>query len=222
MRSTPSAPHGTGLAPAAEAAGSVADSTTDLADLFVLLAAAFAPPPAALRGRDWCESLADDLSDLGAALEMDTAAAERALRESAVGPLAGERWLVEYSRLFLVPPVPVTLNTGIYLEGGLAGVSAQMMAQCYATAGFVQREAFRDLPDHVAIQLEFVGALLDRAVAGDGEAVAMAREFAEGFIVHWAEPLQRACAKAVERSSAVATYLTLAEVLEAAVDRLLK
>jgi len=208
------------LAPA-EAERSVAYSATDLADLFVLLAAAFAPPPAALTGRDWCETLADDLSDLGAALAIDTATTARALRETAGGPLAEEPWLVEYSRLFLVPPVPVTLNTGIYLEGGLAGVSAQMMAQCYATAGFVQRESFRDLPDHVAIQLEFVGALLERAARADVDAFAMAHEFADGFVTHWVRPLQAACAKGIGRFPAATVYAGLAGLTAGAVDRIL-
>ncbi len=218
----PSAPLASVLATAAEPAPAGADQASDLADLFVLLAAAFAPPPAALATRNWCEPLAADLADLGGALALDTAAAEQSLREVAGGPLAGEPWLVEYSRLFLVPPVPVTLNTGIYLEGGLAGVSAQMMAQCYATAGFAQRESFRDLPDHVAIQLEFIAALLGRWAAGDDDALAMAREFSDGFVSHWTEPLYAACTKAAARHPAAGVYAELAAVLREATDRLVR
>lgn len=206
----------------AEPVRSGAERASDLADLFVLLAAAFAPPPAALTARDWCEPLAADLAELGGALELDTAAAERSLRATAAGPLAGEPWLVEYSRLFLVPPVPVTLNTGLYLEGSLAGASAQMMAQCYAAAGFTQRETFRDLPDHVAIQLEFVAALLERGAPGDEDAAAMAQEFAEGFVAHWAPLLQRACATAAAEHSAAAVYAELARLLETATETLLR
>jgi TorA maturation chaperone TorD len=119
-----------------------------------------------------------------------------------------------------VPPVPVTLNTGIYLEGGLAGVSAQMMANCYTTAGLAQKENFRDLPDHVAIQLEFVGALLGRYADGDADALAMACEFTEGFVVHWIEPLRGACLKASASQPAAGVYAALAGVLAAAVDRI--
>jgi TorA maturation chaperone TorD len=216
----PSALLGSASVPTAEPEAGAGPDAAELADLFVLLAAAYAPPPAALATRDWCRPLAADLEDLGFALGLDTAAATRALRETADGPLATEPWLVEYSRLFLVPPVPVTLNTGIYLEGGLAGVSAQMMAQCYATAGFAQRENFRDLPDHVAIQLEFVGALLGRHADGDADALAMAFEFTEGFVVHWLEPLRAACVKASASQPAAGVYAALAEVLPAAVDRI--
>jgi TorA maturation chaperone TorD len=205
---------------AAEPAPSADAAAADLADLFVLLAAAFAPPPAALATREWCEPLAADLRDLGLALDLDTAAAQRALRDAANGPLAGEPWLVEYSRLFLVPPVAVTLNTGIYLEGGLAGVSAQMMRQCYATAGFAQREGFRDLPDHVAIQLEFVGALLGRHADGEADSLAMACEFADGFVAHWVGPLHDACLKSAATHPAAGVYAALAEVLQAATDRI--
>jgi len=211
----PSALLATASAPAAEAVPAAA-----LADLFAVLAAAFAPPPAALSVRDWCEPLAADLAELGGTLALDTAAAQRSLREFALGPLAGEPWMVEYSRLFLVPPVPVTLNTALYLEGALGGASAQMMAQCYAAAGFSQRETFRDLPDHAAMQLEFLSALLERGAAGDDDALAMAQEFAAGFVAHWAPLLRRACVDAAATDPASAVYSELARLLEAAIDRL--
>lgn len=194
----------------------------DLADLFMLLAAAFAPPPAAMTTRDWCEPLLADLEDLGRGLAVDTAAARRALQEAASGPLTNDPWLVEYSRLFLVPPVAATLNTGIYLEGGLAGVSSQMMAQCYATGGFSQREDFRDLPDHVAIQLEFIGALLGRHVEGDADGLPMAQEFCRDFVAHWVRPLRSTLTKAADAHPAAVVYAGLADVLLAATDRLLQ
>jgi len=191
-------------------------------DLLHCLARAFLPPPADLPARAWCEALADDLTDLARELELDIAAAIISLRRLESEPASDEPWLVEYSRLFLVPPTPVTLNTGIYLEGGLAGVSAQMMAQCYESAGFAQREAFRDLPDHAAIQLEFVGALLERSAGDDRDALAMAREFAEGFVAHWVGPLRAACLEASAAYPAAAVYATLADVLRAATDRILE
>lgn len=211
-----SAPLGSALA--AEPAGA---ARPEAADLLYCLAAAFLPPPAELTGRAWCHALAVDLDELGAELELDAAAAIQTLRQMAATPAADEPWLVEFSRLFLVPPVAVTLNTGIYLEGGLGGASAQMMTQCYAVAGFAPREDFHDLPDHVAIQLEFVAALLERAAGGDADAEAMAVEFVDGFVRHWLEPLRLACERAADRNPAASVYASLAAFMRAALDALL-
>ena len=197
-----------------------ADAPTDflgaeLADLFFCLAAAFLPPPAQVDTRAWCESLAGDLSDLGASLGIDTTAAAAALRGTAEKADAAEPWLIAYSRLFLVPPVPVTLNTGMYLEGSLGGISAQMIEQCYTTAGFSRREAFRDLPDHVGTQFEFIGALLERA---DEDAAAMAQEFSDKFIRHWIDPLHAALTRVAERDAAARAYAALTRAAQAALD----
>lgn len=205
-------------ASASVAADEAAPSTGAAADLFLTLAAAFTAPPARMSASDWSVPLAADLEELGDALDLDTAAAARTLRSLADERGADESWLVDYSRLFLVPPVPVTLNTGIYLEGSLGGSSAQMMQQCYGVAGFAVRETFRDLPDHVAIQLEFVAALLQRAEAADDDARDMAREFIDAFIVHWVEPLHAACGKAAVRDRAARVYALLVDVLRQAVD----
>lgn len=221
MPCIPSALRASASVPAVDEVANADATKSGLADVFLLLAAAFAPPPAGLTTRDWCELLAADLEDAGLAVGIDTTVVRTALREAASGPESAEPWLVEYSRLFLVPPVAATLNTGIYLEGGLAGTSAQMMSQCYATAGFAKRETFRDLPDHVAIQLEFVGALLERSALIDNDAFAMAREFADGFVTHWVQPLQAACARAVNRCPAAEVYAGLAGLTAGAVDRLL-
>jgi TorA maturation chaperone TorD len=211
---------GSALAPQADAAAAVAPlASPELADLFLVLAAAFAPPPPGLSSAAWCGSLADDLGELGAALALETSDAVAALVRAAAGPLGEEPWLVRYSRLFLVPPVTVTLNTGIYLEGGLGGTASQMMAQCYAVAGFERSESFRDLPDHVAIQLEFVAALLGRAFEGDPDSRDMASEYSQAFLHHWIDPLRRACERSAAGDPAAAAYAALAGVLGQAAQR---
>lgn len=197
--------------------GSVAaEEASAAADLFLTLAAAFAAPPAQMTAHDWSLPLAADIEEFGAELGLDTARAARTLRAIASERSAAEPWLVDYSRLFLVPPVRVTLNTGMYLEGALGGTSAQMLLQCYAVAGFQVRDTFRDLPDHVAIQLEFVAALLQRAEAGDETARDMAREFVEAFVAHWIDPLAAACAKAAVDDPAAGAYAALVDVLRQA------
>jgi TorA maturation chaperone TorD len=189
------------------------------ADFFFCLAAAFRPPPAGMQAAQWCTLLADDLADLAPAIGPCAARAIDALRAFATGPGGGCNWLVEYSRLFLVPPVKVTLNCGVYLEGGLAGSAAQMISGCYARAGFAARADFHDLPDHVALQLEFLGALLERAADGDAADLDAAGEFVDAFVAGWAEPLRDACARAAGHGIAAAQpFGALAQLLVDALE----
>lgn len=195
------------------------------ADLLYCLARAFLPPPTDWSICDWGQLLVDDLSELGLQLGLDTVDTRQAIavecaRWSAAaraGDCVADGWLVEYSRLFLVPPVAVTLNTGVYLEGSLGGSSTQMVRSCYETAGVVPDERFHDLPDHVAMELEFVARLLERSAQGDADGVAMAEEFCAEFVHAWAEPLEQACRKAAQRLPAALVYVALARLLRHAV-----
>lgn len=211
--------------PQAAPAGRKAEvgASLDSADLFFCLARAFMPPPAQWSVCDWAQPLADDLGELAATLGLDGGPALSALAEECRRYATGARladgsaepWLVEYARLFLTPPVPVPLNTGLYLEGAIGGAAAQMMRSCYETAGVVPSEAFHDLPDHVAMQLEFLARLHERAARGEGDAQAMAEEFAAEFVQAWVEPLQRACDAAASQWPAARVYSALAGLVHA-------
>jgi TorA maturation chaperone TorD len=205
-------------APAAEASAVASAAAPEFADVFALLAAAFAPPPETLPARDWCELLDTELEALGPLLGLETAAARVRLAEA--GQSATDSWLVHYSRLFLVPPVHVTLNTGVYLEGSLAGNSARVISQCYAAAGLEPSSRFHDLPDHVAMQLEFLAALLQRGTDGDEDGVAMAQEYAGSVVDYWIGPLRSACERAVDADPAAAVYAELADLVRQAIDRI--
>jgi TorA maturation chaperone TorD len=197
----------------------------ECSDLLYCLARAFMPPPAAWSAAQWAEPLAEDLHELALALALDAAPTLGALRTLCLGDARSngtshisppEPWLVEYSRLFLVPPVPVPLNTGIYLEGAIGGRSAQMMQSCYQSAGMTPGATFHDLPDHVAMQLEFLARLYEHAARGEPDAAAMAEEFAAEFVSGWAEPLEQACARAQLQLPAARVYRTLVQLLRAA------
>ncbi|WP_162910147.1 TorD/DmsD family molecular chaperone [Azohydromonas sediminis] len=203
----------------------------DRADLLLCLSRAFLPPPAAWSVCDWAQPLADDLAELGAALGLDIAAVQSALdaecgRWAAAARLAdgsADSWLVEYARLFLTPPVPVPLNAGVYLEGALGGSSVQMVRSCYQAAGVEPDENFRDLPDHVSMQLEFLGRLYERAARGDADAAGMADEYCREFVDHWAGPFEAACRRASAKSSAAEVYAALVRLVRLAVgDRTLE
>lgn len=189
------------------------------ADACWLLARAFMPPPHGWRFRDWFEPLLADLEDLAAPLQLDLAAVQAAGRQVAElrrdtedGGGPGADWLVAYAALFLTPPVLAPLNTGLLLEGSLAGWVAQQAKACYQTAGFEPCEDFHDLPDHVAMQLEFMARLLDRA-ALDIEARALVESFSHHFPAAWAPLLQQACQRAAPREPAGHVYAALAGLI---------
>ncbi|MDO9568257.1 MAG: molecular chaperone TorD family protein [Hydrogenophaga sp.] len=190
------------------------------ADLLYCLAQAFLPPPSHWTVCDWAQPLVDDLTEMAPGLpgldleDVKAALAAECARWAAQARAGGgDTWLVEYSRLFLVPPVPVTLNAGVYLEGALGGSSTQMMLACYEMAGVKPDERFHDLPDHVAMQLEFLARLYERAARGDADAQAMAEEFAAEFVHAWGGALQQACRKAAASFPAAAVFVALARLV---------
>jgi TorA maturation chaperone TorD len=215
------------LATTAGAVAPDADALVHRADLMLCLAQAFLPPPAEWSVCDWGQPLVEDLSELGQELTLDvssvsTAVAEaycRWVEDARAQTGSADAWLVEYARLFLVPPVPVALNTSAYLEGALAGSSTQMIASCYGVAGFEPSGRLHDLPDHVAMQLEFLGKLYERAARGDADALGMAEEFVDEFLSAWIGPLCQACQVAAGRFPAARVYHQLALLLKLAIDR---
>lgn len=73
--------------------------------------------------------------------------------------------LVDYTRLFLAPEGPLAQPYGsVWLTGAqpLMQESTLAIIQLYEVGGFELAEDFRDLPDHVAAELEFLYALLFR------------------------------------------------------------
>jgi TorA maturation chaperone TorD len=195
------------------------------ADLLLCLSRAFQPPPSHWSVCDWSQPLADDLQDIAGSMPVDVAGVQRALdAECARWAASAQRdagqadsWLVEYTRLFLVPPIAVPLNAGMYLEGSIGGSAPQMIRSCYAVAGFHPDEGFHDLPDHVAMQLEFLGRLYERAAAGEPDCAAMAEEFEREFVHGWGAALEHACARAAGTLPAATVYRELARLLRACV-----
>ena len=183
-----------------------------------VLARAFTPPPAGWSFATWSEPLLADMESISDALSLDAdrlraSVAAECARRATLG-CAQEDWLIDYSALFLVPPIAVPLNTGLLLEGTLAGTVAQQALQCYARAGYTPSPTFRDLPDHVGMQLEFLGHLLERAAAGDAAAADDADAFIQHFVAPWAPLLRQACERAQARLPAAAVYAALAYWLE--------
>ncbi len=69
---------------------------------------------------------------------------------------------VEYTRLFInaFPMVPCPPYESFYVNGGLlAQRSAAKVLEIYAKVGYRLRDKFKDLPDHIAVELEFMSIL---------------------------------------------------------------
>ncbi len=69
----------------------------------------------------------------------------------------------EYARLFVGPGRPVANPyEAVYVEGRVMGDCTLAVRQCYAEEGLAAEDHF--LPDHVAVELEFMAQLAEREV----------------------------------------------------------
>jgi len=195
------------------------------AEFYLCLARAFLPPYTENDHRALAVYLADDLADLAGEIGYPIAEPLAQLRtafDALPEPLA---LLQLYSKLFLTPPTPVALNTGRYLDGAVMGGSVQAIEGWYRRHRLERTESFHDLPDHVALQLEFVARLFADAAAArrageDQEArrlEAEARAFLGAFVVHWLPGFCTALERALVQHRLPTPYLHLAHVAETAV-----
>jgi TorA maturation chaperone TorD len=192
------------------------------ADLCRLLAACFYQP-----GPEFVEEAVFE-SIAAAAVAVDPALAESAL---ALGEAFGVQPLLElqvdYTRLFMNPSGSLAPPyESVWLGGNdpaVAQQTADAVRAAYRDAGFQIDAGFRDLPDHVAAELEFVYTLLyseARACSlGDAtsgqQAVDRRGRFLARHLGRWIGPF---CG-AVRDSAQTRYYRTLADLTERFVAR---
>jgi putative dimethyl sulfoxide reductase chaperone len=190
------------------------------ADLARLLAACYYQPG---------PEFADDglFSAMQAAASIDSELSVSAQRLAAAfetTPL--QELLIDYTSLFLGPSEPLALPYGsIWLTGEktLNQESTLAAKALYERAGFEIDESFKDLPDHIAVELEFLYVLLFREVEFrhkrneedlDGNA-ALRRQFLDEHLGRWIGPF----AAAVRANARTDFYRELAELTELFVRR---
>jgi TorA maturation chaperone TorD len=163
------------------------------AEFWLCLARAFLPPDTESSRRALREHLADDLMELASALGYPVIQEIDALR-NAIASLPGDAdMLALYSKLFLIPGIEHPhINAAAYLDGTTHGGSLRQLVECYRACGLEKDESFADLPDHVAVQLEFVAWLFAVAAARhQGEAAPDAPmgapAFLAAFVSRWAQ-----------------------------------
>ena len=100
-----------------------------------------------------------------------------------------EQLLVDYAHLFMGPVgmFAPPYESGWLVDGGDSqGDPTADLLGFYAAGGFEMSDEFRDLPDHIAVQLEFLYSLLFRAAAriqaGDEMGIQAARTLWRDFL----------------------------------------
>lgn len=167
-------------------------------DVYRLLAACYYPPSKDLIEEECCATLATLLETASPDAAQYAGVATVALGDSSLEALA-----VEHARLFIGPFQLVAPPYGsIYLDDTktVMGDSTARVAAFYHNCGLQLAEDFHELPDHFAVELEFMSFLAfkqrEAEVSGDLNEVAritaLQREFLGRFLLPWLEPFTSA------------------------------
>lgn len=197
-----------------------AERSAAQADLYRLLSACYYEPTAAFEQ----EKLFDSLAAAAAQLDAGLAAAAARLGQ-AFGAQDLQALKVDYTRLFLGPVEPLARPYGsFWISGGdspLMQESTHDALEQYRLGGFDVDAAFLDLPDHVAVELEYLYVLgfrrlaalrreaHDEAAAIDG----LQGQFLERHLGAWVGPFTAA----LQAGARTAFYRELAELTRRAV-----
>ncbi len=185
-------------------------------DLCRYLAACFYEP-----GPEFSEErLFDSMLAAASAIDPDLAESARRLSDAFVAQDL-QALLVDYTRLFIGPSQPVAMPyASFWLTGdpSMRHEATMAVLDFYEQGGFEVSEELHELPDHVAVELEFLYALIfaqNRAqLGGDAEDVATAkalhRRFAVEHLGAWIGPF----AAAVSSGAETAFYGELATLTE--------
>ncbi len=167
-------------------------------DVYRLLAACYYPPSSALFEENCCATLATLLEPVVPDAAQYAAVAAVAGTNSTLKALA-----VEHARLFIGPFQLVAPPYGsIYLDDAknVMGDSTARVAAFYHACGLHLADDFHELPDHFAVELEFMSYLAfkqrEAEESDDKEAalrfLTLQKEFLERFLMPWLEPFTSA------------------------------
>jgi TorA maturation chaperone TorD len=173
-------------------------TTASREDIYRLLAACYYPPSKELIEECCCPSLVALLETVMPEAALNAGDAAVALGNNSLSVLA-----VEHARLFIGPFQLVAPPYGsIYLDDAktVMGDSTARVAAFYRDCGLQLADDFHELPDHFAVELEFVSFLAfkqrEAEQSGDSNEVARIRslqhEFLGRFLMPWMEPFTSA------------------------------
>jgi TorA maturation chaperone TorD len=127
-----------------------------------LLAACFCEPEVKMYKEEaFFQNLRESLSSF-----CNEAVAHVDLMEKSVQQYSEEELLVEYARLFVGPYALIAAPYGsVYLDDGrVMGDSTMEVIQWYEQEGLVRGKDCRDIPDHIAVELEFMSFLIRKEI----------------------------------------------------------
>lgn len=182
-------------------------------DAYRLLSACYYAPTNALREEGCCTALAGLLAELSPQAALQAKEAAQLLNQT-----PHEELLVEYSRLFLGPFKLVAPPYGsVWLDKTktVMGDSTAQVAAVYQTQGLHLADDFPELPDHIAVELEFLSFLAfqqrqAQSAGNQNEANRLATaqlKFINEFLAPWLTPF---CQAIIEDGEAP-FYMALAE-----------
>lgn len=163
-------------------------------DTYRLLAACYYIPTQALLDEDCCGALANLLAEIA-----PDAASHAGEAAALSGGISVEALAVEHARLFIGPFHLVAPPYGsVYLDDSktVMGDSTAKVATFYHYCGLHLADDFHELPDHFAVELEFMSYLAfmqrEALMAGNDEEnkrmIALQKEFLDKFLLPWLEP----------------------------------
>jgi TorA maturation chaperone TorD len=167
---------------------------------------------------EWNQSqLLSNLVSLSAAVSPQMAAAAQIMSD-AWNVADVDELTVEYARLFVGPLVLQAPPYGsVYLEHDkqVMGASTLAVMQFYRAAGLSMDAEFTEMPDHIAVELEFVSYLLQRAAAEDNQADIMQwLDQADSFRGRFLGPWYRRFCAAIRSNSDHPFYQALADTTD--------
>jgi TorA maturation chaperone TorD len=176
----------------------IQSNTASREDAYRLLAACFYPPTVALLEENCCASLVAQL--VGVAPDAAKYAADAAV---AAGNSSVDALAVEHARLFIGPFQLVAPPYGsVYLDDTktVMGDSTARVAAFYHSCGLLLADDFHELPDHFAVELEFMSFLAfkqrEAEHAGNtdevGRIMSLQKEFLDRFLLPWLAPFTSA------------------------------
>ena len=163
-------------------------------DAYRLLAACYYSPTSALIEEDCCNTLATLLKPLAPEAAKQATAAAKVLAQSTI-----EVQLIEHTRLFLGPFKLVAAPYGsVWMDEHkhVMGDSTARVAAFYHACGLHLADDFHELPDHFAVELEFLSYLAfkqrEAQTTGDTDELArlkgLQREFLDTLLLPWLTP----------------------------------